>query len=96
MTRAQEHLIISGGINKNRTKEDKDSGNWYGYVSSTLGLNPDPKDNPEIIKLDDNKQGQNSSQAVEIRHTRIKEENKPPKEGKKIKLLTQYKKEIAA
>ncbi|MBS1258921.1 MAG: ATP-dependent helicase/nuclease subunit A [Candidatus Scalindua arabica] len=104
MTRAQEHLIISGGINKNRTKGDKDSGNWYGYVSSTLGLNPDPKDNPEIIKLDDNKQGQNSLQTVEIRHTRIKDENKPPartgtggpKEGKKIKLLTQYKKEIAA
>jgi len=96
MTRAQEHLIISGGINKNRTKGDKDNGNWYGYVSSTLGLNPDPKDNPEIINLDDNKRGQNSSQTVEIRHTRIKEENKPPKEGKRIKLLTQYKKEIAA
>ena len=96
MTRAQEHLIISGGINRNRTKGDKDSGNWYGYISSTLGLSPNPKDNPEVIKLDDIEQGQNSSQAVEIRHTRIKEENKPPKEGKKIKLLTQYKKEIAA
>ena len=96
MTRAQEHLIISGGINKNRTKRDKDSGNWYGYVSSTLGLNTNPKDNPETIKLDDNKREQNSSQTVEIRHTRIKKENKPPKEGKKIKLLTQYKKEIAA
>jgi len=96
MTRAQEHLIISGGINRNRTKGDKDSGNWYGYISSTLGLSPNPKDNPEIIKLDDIEQGQNSSQAVEIRHTRIKDENRPPKEGKKIKLLTQYKKEIAA
>ncbi len=96
MTRAQEHLIISGGINRNRSKGDKDSGNWYGYISSTLGLSPNPKDNPEIIKLDDIEQGQNSSQAVEIRHTRIKDENKPPKEGKKIKLLTQYKKEIAA
>ena len=96
MTRAQEHLIISGGINRNRGRGDKDSGNWYGYVSSTLGLNPDPENNPEIIKLDDNKQGQNSSQTVEIKHTRIKEENKPPKEGKKIKLLTQHKKEIAA
>ena len=95
MTRAQEHLIISGGINKNRAKGDKDSGNWYGYISSTLGLNPDPKDNPEIIKLDDNKHGQNSSQTVEIKHTRIKNENKPPKEGKRIKLLTQHKKEIA-
>jgi len=94
MTRAQEHLIISGGINRNRTNGDKD--NWYGYISRTLGLNPDPKDNPEVIKLDENKHGQNSSQAVEIRYTRIKEENKPPKEGKKIKLLTQYKKEIAA
>jgi CRISPR/Cas system-associated exonuclease Cas4 (RecB family) len=79
-----------------RTKGDKDSGNWYGYISSTLGLSPNPKDNPEIIKLDDIEHGRNSSQAVEIRHTRIKEENKPPKEGKKIKLLTQYKKEIAA
>jgi CRISPR/Cas system-associated exonuclease Cas4 (RecB family) len=93
-------LIISGGINRTRTmtrtKGDKDSGNWYGYISSTLGLSPNPKDNPEIIKLDDIEHGRNSSQAVEIRHTRIKEENKPPKEGKKIKLLTQYKKEIAA
>ncbi len=96
MTRAQEHLIISGGINRNRAKGEKDNGNWYGYVSSTLGLNPDPKENPEIIELDDNKHGRNSPQTVEIKHTRIKEENKPPKEGKKIKLLTQYKKEIAA
>jgi ATP-dependent helicase/nuclease subunit A len=104
MTRAQEHLIISGGINKNRTKGDKDNGNWYGYVSSTLGLNPDPKENPEIIKLDNNKHGQNSSQTVEIIHTRIKEESKPlarytscgPKETKRIKLLTQHKNEIAA
>ncbi|ODS34003.1 MAG: helicase [Candidatus Scalindua rubra] len=112
MTRAQEHLIISGGINKSRTKGDKDNGNWYSYVSSSLGLNPDPKENPEIIRLNDNKRGQNSSQAVEIRHTCIKEENKPlarpvrtaypgghgsggPREGKRIKLLTQYKNEIA-
>ncbi len=95
MTRAQEHLIISGGINRNRAKGEKDSGNWYGYLSSTLGLNPDPEGNPEIIKLDDNKHGRNSSQTVEIRHTRIKNENKPPKEGKRIKLLTQHKKEIA-
>ena len=103
MTRAQEHLIISGGINKDRAIGDNDKGNWYGYVSSTLGLNTDPKENPEIIKLNDNKRGQNSSQTVEIRHTRIKEENKPParngtggpKEGKRIKLLTQYKDEIA-
>ena len=94
MTRAQEHLIISGGINKNRAKGDKDNGNWYGYVSSSLSLNPDPKDNPETIELDGNKHGQNSSQAVKIRHTRIKEEDKSPKEGKRIKLLTQYKKEI--
>ncbi|MFQ5685454.1 MAG: UvrD-helicase domain-containing protein [Candidatus Scalindua sp.] len=94
MTRAQEHLIISGGINRNRTKGDKDNGNWYGYVSSTLDLNPNPKNNPEIIKLDDNKYGQNSSQTVEIRHTRIKNENKPPKEGKRIKLLVKYKNEI--
>ena len=78
MTRAQEHLIISGGINKDRAIGDNDKGNWYGYVSSTLGLNTDPKENPEIIKLNDNKRGQNSSQTVEIRHTRIKEENKPP------------------
>ncbi|MHC4139932.1 MAG: PD-(D/E)XK nuclease family protein, partial [Planctomycetota bacterium] len=92
----QEHLIISGGINRNRTKGDKDSGNWYGYISSALSLDPDPKDNPEIINLDDNKHGQNSTQTVEIRHTRIKDENKPPKEGKKIKLLTQHKEEIAA
>ena len=95
MTRAQEHLIISGGINKDRAIGDNDKGNWYGYVSSTLGLNPDPEENPEIIKLNDNKRGQNLSQTIEIRHTRIKEENKPPKESKRIKLLTQYKDEIA-
>ncbi|MFQ5715231.1 MAG: UvrD-helicase domain-containing protein [Candidatus Scalinduaceae bacterium] len=95
MTRAQEHLIISGGINKSRVNKDKDNGNWYGYVSSTLDLNPDPKDNPEIIRLNGNKHGQNSSQTVEIRHMRIKDENKPPKEVKRIKLLTQHKKEIA-
>ena len=96
MTRAQEHLIISAGINKGRTGGENDKGNWHRYISSTLDLNPEPKENPEIIKLDNNKHGRNSSQTVEIRHTRIKEENKPPKEGKKIKLLTQHKKEIAA
>jgi ATP-dependent helicase/nuclease subunit A len=96
MTRAQEHLIISAGINKGRTGGENDKGNWHRYISSTLDLNPDPKENPEIIKLNNTRHGQNSSQPVEIRHTRIKNENKPPKEGKKIKLLTQYKNEIAA
>jgi len=95
MTRAQEHLILSAGINKGRTGGENDKGNWHRYISSTLNLNPEPIDNPEIIKLNDNKYGQNSSQPVEIRHTRIKNENKPPKEGKRIKLLTQHKKEIA-
>jgi ATP-dependent helicase/nuclease subunit A len=96
MTRAQEHLIISAGINKGRTGGENDKGNWHRYISSTLDLNPEPVDNPEIIRLNGNKHGQNSSQTVEIRHTRIKNENKPPKEGKRIKLLTQHKKEIAA
>ncbi len=97
MTRAQEHLIISAGINKGRTGGENDKGNWHRYISSTLGLDldQDPKDNPEIIKLNNTRHGQNSSQTVEIRHTRIKNENKPPKEDKRIKLLTQYKNEIA-
>jgi len=96
MTRAQEHLIISAGINKGRTGGENDKGNWHRYISSTLDLNPEPKDNPEIIALNNTSHSQNSSQTVEIRHTRIKNENKPPKEGKKTKLLTQYKNEIAA
>ena len=104
MTRAQEHLIISGGINKSRGRGDNDKGNWHRYLSSSLSLKPELEENPEIIKLDNNKYWQNSSQTVEIKHTRIKEENKPSArdgtggsiEGKKTKLLTQYKKEIAA
>ena len=64
-----------------------------------LDLNPEPEDNREIIKI-----GQDSSHSIEIRHSRVKEENKPsaqnglakPKGGKRIKLLTQHKKEIAA
>jgi ATP-dependent exoDNAse (exonuclease V) beta subunit len=98
MTRAQEHLILSGGINVGRARGDNDKGNWHNYISTSLGLNPEPEDNREIIKL-----GQNSSHAIEIRHTRIKEENKPTaqnglegeKGGKRTKLLTQHKKEIA-
>ena len=115
MTRAQEHLILSGGINVGRARGDSDKGNWHNYISTSLGLNPEPEDNREIIKL-----GQNSSHATEIRHTRIKEENKPTaqngsrsrqndvgltngmagraeggKGGKRTKLLTQHKKEIA-
>jgi ATP-dependent helicase/nuclease subunit A len=104
MTRAQEHLIISAGINKGRTGGENDKGNWHRYISSALDLNPEPVDNPEIITLNNTGHGQNSSQPVEIRHTRIKDENKPSaqcvsdgaKEGKRIKLLTQYKNEIAA
>ncbi len=96
MTRAQEHLIISAGINKGRTGGENDKGNWHRYISSTLDLNPEPKENPETITLNNTRHGQNSSQTVEIRHARIKNENKPPKEGKKTKLLTQYKNEIAA
>ncbi|MHC4184241.1 MAG: UvrD-helicase domain-containing protein, partial [Planctomycetota bacterium] len=95
MTRAQEHLIISAGINKGRTGGENDKGNWHRYISSTLDLKPEPANNPEIITLNNTRHGQNSSQTVEIRHTRIKDENKPPKEGKRIKLLTQHKKEIA-
>ncbi len=102
ITRAQEHLIISGGINKTRAMGDSDKGNWYNYISSSLCLDSNPEDNPEIIKLDDNKHGQNSSGIVEIKHTRVKEENKPSgqngsgktKRFNTIKLLTQHKKEI--
>ncbi len=108
VTRAQEHLILSGGINKTRTIGDSDKGNWHNYITASLGLNPEPEDNMEVIKI-----GQNSSQAIEIRHSRVKEENKPsvqngsslngragqagkPKGDKRIKLLTQHRKEIAA
>jgi len=104
MTRAREHLILSGGINKGRARGDNDKGNWHNYISTSLGLNPEPEDNREIIRLDDNKPGRNSSHVIEIRHMRIKEENKPavqnglgkPKGGKRIKLLSQHRKEIAA
>lgn len=108
VTRAQEHLILSGGINRTRTRGDSDKGNWHNYISASLGLNPEPEDNLEIIKI-----GQGSSQSIEIRYSRVKEENKPsvqngsrlndnvgqtgkPKGGKRIKLLTQHRKEIAA
>ena len=102
MTRAQEHLIMSGGINKNRAMGDSDKGNWYNYISSSMDLDPNPEDNSEIIKLDDNKDRQNSSDVVEIKHTRVKEESKPSDQigpGKtkgvnRIKLLTQHRKEI--
>ncbi len=98
MTRAQEHLILSGGINKGRSRGDNDKGNWHNYISASLGLNPEPEDNREIIKI-----GQDTSQSIEIRHSRVKEENKPSvqngleekKGGKRIKPLTQHKHEIA-
>ena len=99
MTRAQEHLILSGGINKGRSRGDSDKGNWHNYISTSLSLNPEPEDNREVIKI-----GQDSSQSTEIRHSRVKEENMPsaqssvgkPKGGKRIKLLTRHRKEIAA
>ena len=108
MTRAQEHLILSGGINKGRSRGDSDKGNWHNYISTSLGLNPEPEDNREVINI-----GQDPSQSIEIRHLRVKEENKPSvqngarpngragrvgktKGGKRIKLLTRHRKEIAA
>ncbi|MDP6923610.1 MAG: UvrD-helicase domain-containing protein [Candidatus Scalindua sp.] len=99
MTRAQEHLILSGGINKGRARGDSDKGNWHNYISTSLGLNPEPEDNMEVIKI-----GQDLSQSIEIRHSRVKEENKPSaqdgigktKGGKRIKPLTLHRKEIAA
>ncbi len=93
VTRAQEHLILSGGINKGRARGDSDKGNWHNYISASLNLNSEPEDNLEIIKI-----GQDSSQSIEIRHSRVKEENKPSAQngaGKPTKLLTQHKKEIA-
>ncbi len=81
ITRAQEHLIISGGINKNRAMGDSDKGNWYNYISSSLGLDSNPEENPEIVKLDKKENGQNSSVVVEIKHMRIKEENRPSLQG---------------
>ncbi|MCP4267145.1 MAG: UvrD-helicase domain-containing protein [Candidatus Brocadiaceae bacterium] len=102
ITRAQEHLIISGGTNKNRAMGDSDKGNWYSYISSSLCLDSNPEENPEIVKLDNKKSGQNSSAVVEIKHMRIKEESRSsdqsvlakPKGSKSTKLLTQHKKEI--
>ena len=99
VTRAQEHLILSGGINKGRARGGSDKGNWHNYISSSLGLNPEPEDNREIIKLE-----QDPSHSIEIIHSRVKEENKPsdkngvgkPIGGKRVKLLTQHRKEIAA
>ncbi len=99
MTRAQEHLILSGGINKGRSRGDSDKGNWHNYISTSLSLNPEPENNREDIKI-----GQDSSQSVEIRHLRVKDESKPstengaskPKGSKQIKLLTKHRKEILA
>ncbi len=98
MTRAQEHLILSGGINKGRARGDSDKGNWHNYIAGPLGLGPVPEDGCEIIKI-----GEDSLHSIEIRHSRVNEENKPtiqngltkPKSGKRIKLLTQHRKEIA-
>ena len=98
VTRAQEHLILSGGVNRGRARGDSDKGNWHNYISTSLGLNPEPEDNREIVKI-----GQDPSHSIEIIHTRVKEENKPSaqkgseekKGGKRIKLLTQHRKEIA-
>lgn len=92
MTRAQEHLILSGGINKGKARGDSDKGNWHNYISASLSLNPEPEDNLEIIKI-----GEDSSQSIEIRHSRVKEESKPSVQigaGKPTKLLTKYRKEI--
>ncbi len=99
VTRAQEHLILSGGINKGRARGDSDKGNWHNYISTSLGLNPEPEDNREVIKI-----GQDPLQSIEIIHSRVKEENKPSvqngltksKGSKRIKPLTLHKKEIAA
>ncbi|MCP4252314.1 MAG: UvrD-helicase domain-containing protein [Candidatus Scalindua sp.] len=99
VTRAQEHLILSGGINKDRARGGSDKGNWHNYISTSLGLNPEPEDNREVIKI-----GQDPLQSIEIRHSRVKEENKPSvqngltksKGSKRIKPLTLHKKEIAA
>ena len=98
MTRAQEHLILSGGINKSRARGDSDKGNWHNYISASLNLDPGPEDNREIITL-----GEDSSHSIEVKHSRVKEENKPsaqngPEEktgGKSIKLLTRHRKAIA-
>ena len=104
LTRAQEHLILSGGITKGRSSGDKDNGNWYNYVSSALNLNQDFEDNPSILRLDNTKSVPNSSQTPEIRVTRVNGKNNSPdrevaKESwvvRKKKPVTQYKTEIAA
>ncbi|MFQ5964103.1 MAG: UvrD-helicase domain-containing protein [Candidatus Scalinduaceae bacterium] len=96
MTRAQEHLIISGGTNKGRNKKGQDKGNWFNDIYSILDLSMVPKENPEIIRLNGDKQ--------RIRCTIITEENKPPAQlvsgipnaGKRKSLLTKHKEEIAA
>ncbi len=98
MTRAQEHLILSGGIKRGRARGDSDKGNWHNYISTSLDLDPEPEDNREVIML-----GKDPSHSIEIIHSRVKEENKPSiqngltksKGDKRIKPLTLHKKEIA-
>ncbi|GAX61977.1 ATP-dependent exoDNAse (exonuclease V) beta subunit [Candidatus Scalindua japonica] len=99
MTRAQEHLILSGGISKSRSRGDSDKGNWYNYISASLDLNDESKDERKTIKL-----GLDSSRLIEVKHTCIKGENRPSaqkeesklKTGKRLKLMTQHRREIAA
>ncbi|MDR4497279.1 MAG: UvrD-helicase domain-containing protein [Candidatus Scalindua sp.] len=104
LTRAQEHLILSGGIAKGRSSGDKDNGNWYNYVSSALDLNQDFKKSPSILRPDNTIAVSNSPQTPEIRVTRVNGKNNSPdrevaKESwvvRKKKPVTQYKTEIAA
>ncbi|GJQ58790.1 MAG: hypothetical protein D8M57_06415 [Candidatus Scalindua sp. AMX11] len=105
MTRAQEHLILTGGTSKSKAKGDKDSGNWLSYVVSILCLDKDHDETLKTIRL--NKEGQDPSQTLEIRYTSINGEDggglttssgqrvsEGVKETKRVKLLTQYKREI--
>ncbi len=107
MTRAQEHLILTVGTSDRKVKGDKESGNWFGYVTSTLSLDQDHKENPKTIRIS-NEEGENPLNPFEVQFRWIKGEDvgsqvpsgerisERMKEVKRVKLLTQYKREIEA
>ncbi len=64
MTRAKEHLILSGSVGKN-------IGEWLKYVVENLNINTDLSLNPEIVSF-----GENGNKIKFVSDVRIKENEK--------------------
>ena len=96
MTRAQEHLIISGGVSEDEDKKGEITGDWLKDICSTLDLNPNIRENPKNLSIGSNGHNSNPSLANELRFTAITGENMPKLNSARIKLINQYEKEIAA